>query len=171
MTYLDPRLFDPAAIDAETAELNAKIERDLSALPPIYRFRPQDIRVSRTAGNSIWGPIRHVAEAQSRVIPGPAGEIPLRIFIPDEVNGIYLHMHGGGFMLGRADHFDEALNAIARRCQVVVVSVDYRLAPEHPYPAAPDDCEAAAGCMMHSMPSRSSWHAGRKPASGHLYVL
>jgi acetyl esterase/lipase len=144
MSILDPRVFDPGSIDPETAELNAKIERDLSALPPIYRFKPQDIRVSRAAGNSIWGPIRHVAEAQSRLIPGPAGEIPLRIFLPEEVWGVYLHMHGGGFMLGRADHFDEALNSIAKKCRVAVVSVDYRLAPEHPHPAAPDDCEAAA---------------------------
>ena len=144
MPYLDPQLFDPATIDEETAELNAKIERDLSALPPIYKFQPQDIRASRAAGNSIWGPIRHVAEARDRFISGPAGDIPLRVFIPDEVNGIYLHMHGGGFMLGRADHFDEALYSIAKRCRVAVVSVDYRLAPEHPYPAAPDDCEAAA---------------------------
>ena len=144
MPFFDSRIFDPETIDAETAALNAKIERDLSALPPIYRFEPRDIRASRAAGNSIWGPIRHVSEAQNRVIPGLAGDIPLRVFIPDEVRGIYLHMHGGGFMLGRADHFDEALFSIARRCQVAVVSVDYRLAPEHPYPAAPDDCEAAA---------------------------
>jgi acetyl esterase/lipase len=144
MPPIDPRIFDPEAVDAETAALNAKIERDLSALPPIYRFKPSDIRASRAAGNSIWGPIRHVSEAQNRVIPGPAGDILLRVFIPEGVRGIFLHMHGGGFMLGRADHFDEALFSVAGKCQVAVVSVDYRLAPEHPYPAAPDDCEAAA---------------------------
>ena len=144
MPPIDPRIFDPQAVDAETAALNAKIERDLSALPPIYRFEPRDIRVSRAAGNSIWGPIRHVSEAQNRFIPGPAGDILLRVFIPEVVKGIFLHMHGGGFMLGRADHFDEALFSVAGKCQVAVVSVDYRLAPEHPYPAAPDDCEAAA---------------------------
>jgi hypothetical protein len=92
MPFFDSRIFNPETIDAETAALNAKIERDLSALPPIYRFEPRDIRASRAAGNSIWGPIRHVSEAQNRVIPGPAGDIPLRVFIPDEVSGIYLHM-------------------------------------------------------------------------------
>lgn len=144
MSFPDLRDFDPANIDPETAELNAKLERDLSALPPIYMFRPQDIRISRAAGRSIWGPIRYVAEARNRMITGPAGEILVRMFIPAEVRAVYLHLHGGGFMLGRADHFDEALHRIAKRCRVAVVSVDYRLAPEHPYPAGPDDCEAAA---------------------------
>jgi acetyl esterase/lipase len=64
--------------------------------------------------------------------------------VPETVNAVYLHFHGGGFMLGRADHFDEMLNTIAKECQVAVVSADYRLAPENPHPAGPDDCEAAA---------------------------
>jgi len=145
---IDPMVFDPASIGIDTAELNANIEKELSALPPTYTFRPQDIRAARLAGKSIWGPIRYVAEAQDRKIPGPAGEISLRVFVPDKVNAVYLHIHGGGFMLGRADHFDELLNSIAQKCQVAVVSVDYRLAPENPYPAGPDDCEAAAVWLM-----------------------
>jgi len=144
MNFIDPQVFDPTAIDSETLELNSKIEKEMSALPPIYTFKPRDIRAARAAGNSIWGPIRHVAQARDRMIAGPDGDLRLRVFIPDEVRAVYLHMHGGGFMLGQADHFDEALNAIARTCQVAVVSVDYRLAPENPYPAGPDDCEAAA---------------------------
>ena len=144
MNFIDPQVFDPATIDSETLELNSKIEKELSALPPIYTFKPQDLRVARAAGKSIWGPIRHVAEAQDRMIAGPAGEIRLRVFIPAQVQAVYLHLHGGGFMLGQADHFDEMLDTIAQKCQVAVVSVDYRLAPENPYPAAPDDCEAAA---------------------------
>jgi len=144
MNLIDPRFFDPANIDSETAEFNLKIEKELAALPPIYTFKPPDIRAARAAGNSIWGSIRHVAEAQDRIIAGPAGEIALRVFVPDEVQAVYLHMHGGGFMLGQADHFDELLNDLAQRCHMAVVSVDYRLAPENPYPAGPDDCEAAA---------------------------
>ena len=122
----------------------------MSALPPIYTFKPRDIRAARAAGNSIWGPIRHVAEAQDRMIAGSAGDIRLRVFVPDKVQAVYLHMHGGGFMLGQADHFDELLNAAAQRCHVAVVSVDYRLAPENPYPAGPDDCEAAALWLVES---------------------
>jgi len=144
MNLIDPRVFDPANIDSETTELNLKIEKEMSALPPIYTFQPPDIRAARAAGHSIWGPIRHVAEAQDRMIAGPAGEIRLRVFVPDEVQAVYLHMHGGGFMLGQADHFDEPLYTAAQKCHMAVVSVDYRLAPENPYPAGPEDCEAAA---------------------------
>ena len=90
-TYLiNPRVFEPANIDNETAELNSKIEKELSALPPIYTFRPQDIRAARAAGNSIWGPIRHVVEARDRMIAGPAGEIRLRVFVPNKVQAVYL---------------------------------------------------------------------------------
>jgi acetyl esterase/lipase len=139
-----PMIFDPAGISPETKDLNSKIEKELSAVPPIYTLRPQVIRAARLAGKSIWGPIRHVAEVQDRIIAGPGGDLSLRVFVPDKVRAVYLHFHGGGFMLGRADHFDELLNPIAKNCQVAVVSVDYRLAPENPYPAGPDDCETAA---------------------------
>ena len=142
--FIDPKVFDPARISAETAELNSKVEQQLSAMPPTYTFQPWEIRAARLAGHSIWGPIRHVDEARDRKIDGPAGELLLRVFIPHDVKAVYLHFHGGGFMLGRADHFDELLSAVAKNCQVAVVSVDYRLAPENPYPAGPDDCEAAA---------------------------
>jgi acetyl esterase/lipase len=141
---IDPTVFDPGRISAETAELNSKVEKQLSAVPPAYTFQPREIRAARLAGHSIWGPIRHVDEALNRKIVGPAGEIALRVFVPEQVKAVYLHIHGGGFMLGRADHFDELLSTIANKCQVAVVSVDYRLAPENPYPAGPDDCEAAA---------------------------
>jgi acetyl esterase/lipase len=145
---LDPEVFDPAAIDSETADFNKGIEKDLSELPPLYKFEPQVIRDARAAGYSVFGPIKHLDEAGDRRIPGPAGDISLRVFVPDKVAGVYMHIHGGGFMLGRADHQDEFLYGISKACQVAVVSVDYRLAPENPYPAAPDDCEAVAAWLV-----------------------
>ena len=141
---VDPAFFDSAGISAETAALNSKVEKHLSAIPPTYTFNPRVIRAARLAGGLIWGPIRYADDARDRQIAGPAGEIVLRVFVPDEVKAVYLHFHGGGFMLGRADHFDEMLSTISKKCRVAVVSVDYRLAPEDPYPAGPDDCEAAA---------------------------
>jgi acetyl esterase/lipase len=140
----DRGLFDPETIDSETAAFNERVEKELSALPPTYTVRPELIRKAREEGKSIWGPIRRLDEAQNRVVPGPAGDVPIRVIIPDRVNGVYLHIHGGGFMLGRADQFDERIAEVAHGCDVAVVSVDYRLAPEDPYPAGPDDCEAAA---------------------------
>lgn len=143
-SMIDSKLFDRAAIDPETAAFNKKIEKELEAMPPLYKFEPQVLRDARSDGNSVFGPIKHLAEAQERSVPGPADDIPIRVFIPDEIKGIYMHLHGGGFMLGTVDQHDELLAAISKSCQVVVISVGYRLAPENPYPAGPDDCEAVA---------------------------
>ena len=78
---------------------------------------------------------------QDRVV---AGGVKVRVFVPDHVDGVYLHFHGGGWAFGSADGQDERLWLLAERARLAVVSVDYRLAPEHPFPAGPDDCEAAA---------------------------
>ena len=143
-SMIDSKLFDSNAIDPETADFIERIEKELSAMPPLYKFEPQAIRDARAAGHSVFGAIKHLDEAQDRKVPGPAGDIPTRVFIPDEIQGIYMHIHGGGFMLGTVDQHDELLAEISKSCQVVVISVGYRLAPENPYPAGPDDCEAVA---------------------------
>jgi acetyl esterase len=113
-------------------------------MPPAHESNPQKIRDERESGKSWLGPIRRLDEAEDRVVKGRNGDVPVRTFVPDQVEGVYLHIHGGGFVLMRAYYFDEALAEIAERCHVAVVSVDYRLAPENPYPAAPDDCETVA---------------------------
>jgi acetyl esterase len=82
--------------------------------------------------------------AVDRRIGGPAGPIRLRTFAPERPDGVLLHIHGGAWMAGSAETMDTLHEIIVDRCNVAVVSVDYRLAPEHPYPAGPDDCEAAA---------------------------
>ncbi len=141
---LDPRLFDPASIDPETAEFNRKLEAAIAGAPSITGFAPAAIRRAREEGRSIFGPVQTVAAARERSIPGPAGELRLRVLVPDAVRGVYLHLHGGGWTLGAAKQSDVRNWALARHCGLAVVSVDYRLAPEHPFPASPDDCEAAA---------------------------
>ena len=82
--------------------------------------------------------------AVDREIAGPAGPIRLRTFVPDRVDGVMLHLHGGGMIAGSPEMTDLLNEVIADSVHVAVVSADYRLAPEDPYPAAPDDCEAAA---------------------------
>jgi acetyl esterase len=72
------------------------------------------------------------------------GPIKGRIFAASDAEAVYLHIHGGGWVLGGVDHQDPRLEALSQTCQVTVVSIDYRLAPESPYPAGLDDCEAAA---------------------------
>jgi len=70
--------------------------------------------------------------------------IPVRVLVPEVVNGVYLQFHGGGMVLGDALYSDAQNELIARECNLAVVSVNYRRAPENPYRAAPDDCEAVA---------------------------
>jgi acetyl esterase len=84
--------------------------------------------------------------AVDRVIAGPGGPMRLRTFSPPggQARAVFLHLHGGGWSIGRPEMGDLANEALATKHDIAVVSVDYRLAPEHPFPAAPDDCEAAA---------------------------
>jgi acetyl esterase/lipase len=79
-----------------------------------------------------------------REIAGPAGRLRLRTFVPDEVDAVFLHIHGGGFAAGSPEMTDLLHEALSKELNLAFLSVDYRLAPEHPYPAGPDDCEAAA---------------------------
>lgn len=140
----DYRSFQSTEPDPEMEAFNAEIEKTLSKLPPLHTLPPQVIRDAREKGQSIWGSFKILDAVEERVLKGPTGEVPVRVFVPEVVNGVYLHIHGGGFMLGRAYHYDEMMVAIATACQVATVSVDYRLAPEDPYPAGPDDCQTAA---------------------------
>ncbi|HTZ08473.1 MAG TPA: alpha/beta hydrolase [Acidimicrobiales bacterium] len=89
-------------------------------------------------------------QGRDRVIPGPAGPLRLREFRPEEIRGVLLHFHGGGWVTGSPELTDLLHEALSRSLGLAVVSVDYRLAPEHPYPAAPDDCEAAARWLLES---------------------
>jgi acetyl esterase len=141
---LDPGVFDPEAVDTETEQFNKRIEELIATLPPSHTMTPQEVRADRDSGKSLMGPIKRLDEAGNRVVPGAERDVTVRVVVPSEVRGVYLHMHGGGFVLMRADHFDELLVATANKCQVAVVSVDYRLAPEDPYPAAANDCETVA---------------------------
>lgn len=88
-----------------------------------------------------------VADVENRKIPGPEGPIPVRIYSPaprsDKPRGALVWFHGGGWVIGELDTADFSCRALANRSGSVVVSVDYRLAPEAKYPAAADDCLAA----------------------------
>ncbi len=145
---LDPTMFADTAVDPETRAFNQLIETALASLPSVHTLEPQVIRDMREAGEGYFGPLVRVDWARDRHIEGPAGSLLLREFVPPKVKGVFLHIHGGGFMLGRAHHQDVALAALALRAEVAVVSVDYRLAPEHPYPAGLDDCEGAAHWLV-----------------------
>ncbi len=85
-------------------------------------------------------------DVDTRTYTGAGGdELELRVFAPDgPARAIYLDIHGGGFFMGHPKMGDRSNRAMADTHQIAVVSAQYRLAPEHPWPAGPDDCEAAA---------------------------
>lgn len=91
-------------------------------------------------------PPEDVGEVRDIAIPGPAGVIPARYYraadAPDSAP-VFMMFHGGGFVIGDLEIVDRVCRILANRIVGAVVSVDYRLAPEHPFPAAPEDCYAA----------------------------
>lgn len=91
-------------------------------------------------------PVHPEVTAQDRTIDGPAGPIPIRVYRPphgDAVLPVVMFIHGGGWSVGDLDTYDGQARDHAVGADAIVVSVDYRLAPEHPYPAAVDDAWAA----------------------------
>lgn len=141
-TIKEPTQQNPVA--PSTQKFNLELEKILSSLPSILDTSVTELRAVRESGQGKMGLLIKLDDiARTREIQGPRGGIKLRIFTPPEVNGIYLHFHEGGWVLGGAHHQDVLLWKLANECNVTVVSVDYRLAPEHPYPAGPDDCEYA----------------------------
>jgi acetyl esterase len=95
-----------------------------------------------------------VAEVRDETIAGPGGDIPVRIYRPDgEHLPILVYGHGGGFVFCDLDSHDELCRNIANRVPAVVVSVAYRLAPEHRWPAAADDFHAATRWAAHNASS------------------
>jgi acetyl esterase len=130
---------------AQTRAFNAELERRLATIPPVYAVPVEETRRARREGRGIFPPPVYVPEARVVEIEGPRGPISLRVIAPErKATGTFLHLHGGGWTLGESDGQDPRLQRLARETGLTVVSVDYRLAPENPYPAGPDDCEAAA---------------------------
>lgn len=144
MSFKDTRVFSPQAVNPRTAEFNARLETAQAGQPPTHTQPLEQTRQAREEGKGVWGPLTVSRRAETLEVDGPGGPLGLRVFRRPGARGVYLHIHGGGFCLGRAHHHDGALEMIAERMNVAVVSVDYRLAPENPFPAAARDCEAAA---------------------------
>ena len=114
---------------------------------------PEQIAKVRADFKKNTAPLSKSVEFKGRIrnrkLPGsPAGELSVRVYTPDVSQGrgrlpIVVYFHGGGFVVGDPDYTDAATRILAMSTPAVVVSVDYRLAPEHPLPAPADDCEFA----------------------------
>jgi acetyl esterase/lipase len=99
-----------------------------------------EARAVRRRGDLLPQPLAASRIAEDTELAG----VPVRVFSPARADATVLHLHGGGFVYGSARLQDERLERLALACSATVFSVEYRLAPEHPYPAALDDCERVA---------------------------
>ena len=144
MTTLDPTLFSDDAIPPETRSANEAIIAAMTGMAEWWDVGAQKVRDARERGEGAFPPAAKSERAKWIEIDGPAGKIKLRAVAPAKSRGVYLHIHGGGHVLGAADQQDRLLEIIADTTSLTALSVEYRLAPENPYPAGPDDCEAAA---------------------------
>jgi acetyl esterase len=171
----DPALFHDAAIDPDTANLNAQMIELLSGQPEWWILGAQAARAARRRGEGPFPAPVFSDRARTMTITGKDGnQIPLRIIAPAQPRGVYLHLHGGGWVLGGADMQDPMLERIADNTGQAVVAVEYRLAPEHPYPAGPDDCEAAAAWLLRNAKEEFGTDAltiGGESAGGHLAAV
>jgi len=140
----DPALFSDDAIPPETRAANAAIIQAMTGMPEWWDVGVQKVRDARARGEGIFPAAAKSERARWIEIKGPGGPIKLRVIAPKQSRGVYLHIHGGGHVLGAADQQDRLLERIADEARLTAISVEYRLAPENPYPAGPDDCEAAA---------------------------
>ena len=117
--------------------------------PPLSEVPPSELRGFTTLIVSVLtelGAVEEpVAKVEDRMVPGPLGPIPVRVYTPagEAPFPCLVWFHGGGWVIGDLEFVDGACRELANAAGAVVVSVDYRLAPEHPFPASVDDCYAA----------------------------
>lgn len=151
-----PRTIDGRTLDARSQWLLRLIER--AGRPALHKL---DIAAARIEYNEslrllsgawlpdtmLWGGGAQIGETIDRLIPGPATAIPMRLYRPQTVAGrnlpAILWLHGEGWSLGSIDSYDSICRFFAARCEAIVVTIDYRLAPEHKFPAGLEDCLAA----------------------------
>ncbi|GLB60510.1 alpha/beta hydrolase [Cytobacillus sp. NCCP-133] len=112
--------------------------------PPMSSLTPEEARQT-TDFSALAGEPEEVGKIENRKIPGPGGEIPIRIYTPKGVGPFpaLVYYHGGGWVIGDLETVEVPCRLLTNLANCVVVSVDYRLAPEHKFPAAADDCYAA----------------------------
>ncbi|PTW62100.1 acetyl esterase/lipase [Breoghania corrubedonensis] len=172
--HLDPALFRDDAISDETRRFNTEKTAELTALPDSWSVPPAEIRKLRDKGLGAFPLPPRCPRATTITIDGPHGAIEIRQILPETgtPRGVYLHIHGGGWTFGAADYQDDRLEEITRTTGAAALSLDYRLAPEHPYPQGPDDCEAAALWLVRQSPFRDlPLVIGGESAGAHLSVV
>lgn len=115
--------------------------------PKLYDLPPTEAREMYNGMAQVFDAIDvPIGAVSDKLIPGPAADIPVRIYTPvakGDALPVLVYFHGGGWVIGNIATHDKLARRLANEGNCVVVSVDYRLAPEDPFPAAVDDCYAA----------------------------
>ncbi|SIR06269.1 acetyl esterase [Haladaptatus litoreus] len=125
-------------------EMAAAVERiEAMGVPP---WHAMSVESARRIEDDVFTPDEQeeIHFIRDLSIPGPEGDIPIRVYRPDVADApVVVFYHGGGWVLGTLNSIYGVCRELAKRAECVVVSVDYRLAPEHPFPAGVDDAYAA----------------------------
>jgi acetyl esterase len=163
--------FDPAAIADDTAAFNSWLEDQFAAMPPVHKVPPELTRKARAEGRGVFPDSGPRDGSDWVAIPGaPGGPGRVRVSLPEGTpRGTYLHIHGGGWTLGSPEDCDTHNQRIAGETGCRVVSAQYRLAPENPWPACADDCEAAAAWALEEF--GEPLLIGGESAGGHLAAV
>jgi acetyl esterase len=144
----------PVVVDEQRLHVEAQLAVKLLALagePSLDDLSATDARARVSAdARTFKGPQIEVPRVEELTIPGAAGPIGARLYVPerygreaDAPDGLLVYFHGGGFVVGDLETHDNVCRFLARQSGVRVMAVDYRLAPEHRFPAAIDDAHAA----------------------------
>ena len=114
-------------------------------VPAFHTLTPDEARKMTARRVPQGAAVEPVAKVEDRTIPGAGGEIPIRIYTPQGTGpfGALVYFHGGGWVVGDIQMTDQPCRMLTNAAGCVTVSVDYRLAPEHKFPAGPEDCYAA----------------------------
>jgi acetyl esterase len=126
-------------------EVRAVIEQaEERLLPPAQALTPASAR-RRLEDLFATQPVEDVESVEDVAIPGPESALPVRLYEPaaESPHPVLVYLHGGGYVAGSLDTHDNVCAALTNRADCLTVSVDYRLAPEHPFPAALEDGYAA----------------------------
>ena len=128
-------------------EASSRFLAELAAggVAPVHELTPVEARAAGTQMAELYGEGPRMGRAEDVTIAARGGEpLGLRLLVPEgDVRGVIVYYHGGGWVLGSLDQFDTLGRILAERTMCAVVLVDYRLAPEHPYPTAVDDAGSA----------------------------
>lgn len=147
--------------------------------PKLHELDPVAARAQMVAMGPVADlPTGELAVIKDLSIPGPAGVISARLYDARKSRDpgpVMVFFHGGGFVIGDLQTHEPYCAEAARALDMPVIAVDYRLAPEHPFPAAPDDCEAAARWIAGSPPELERTVTGLVPsgdsAGGNLAIV